>query len=416
MKDHKMAVPTVASMPDPRNSATDKHRVTVAMGAKSAERKKQTLRQLILSAKRTKLQARKNRPPRQKALYRRTMVLRPCVIRMVFLIPLTVLFLERYLDTLISLDDVREVYYDQMGIDPELRLQRINEPRDLANLTWVGEIQCPVGQRRMMVAHNPRFYRLDGRRIPAIVHQASKTRCLTRSFHQASLQWALRKSSYYIHDAHAVKTLVFSEFPEFSRMALLSDECLPEPIMFGLWRYLILWTFGGISADLNSYPNLFNMTYIKVDDDGFFLLENGTNMLSTLVMAVSPRHPVMYYAVQRSLSNILQMHQKVTYDPRQVVGELVLNQAVKDFLSDSRTRRVFRNDEAHRVSEGLYNGIHDRSIRIAGWSSVDDVAIVSPIFINPIRIQNEFDKIGLKNWDMPIEGTNCLREVLKFGS
>jgi hypothetical protein len=335
---------------------------------------------------------------------------------MALLLPLAVLVLERYLDTVFSLDDVIEVYYDQMGIDPELQMQRIHEPRDLANLTYTGRIQCPVGQRRMMMAHNPQFYGLDDRRIPAIVHQASKTRCLTRSFDRASLRWALRKSSYYIHDSIAVKRLVFSEFPEFPQLALLSEDCVAESILFGLWRYLVLWTYGGILADLNSYPNHFNLTTLNANDDGFFLLGDPTQTLSTIIMAVSPRHPVMYYAVQRSLSNILRMQQELAYDPRTVVGNFVLTQAVKDFLRRSGTRNVFRRDEDVRLSEGLLLGIHDRSIRIAGRLSDDDGAIVTPIFISPAGRQKEFDKIGMKDWDKPVIGSSCLRELLKAAS
>ena len=383
---------------------------------KSVQSKQQTLRQLVVSAKITKLRAQQNRPPRPKTVYRRTVIFRPCVVRMVFFLPLAILVLERYLDTVFSLDDVRDVYYDQMGIDPEFKVQRINEPRDLANLTYTGMIQCPVGQRRMMVAHNPQFSGIDGRRIPAIVHQASKTRCLTRSFDRASLKWSLRKSSYYIHDEHAVKRLITSEFLEFPHLALISVDCISESILFGLWTYLVLWTYGGIFADLNSYPNQFNLTTLKDDDDGLFLLGDTPETLSTIIMAVSPRHPVMYYAVQRSLSNILLMHQNVTYDPSTLVGEFVLNQAVKDFLRASGTHHTFRKDKDIGLSEGLFRGVHDRSIRIAGRLSADDGAIVTPIFISPAVRRKEYDKIGMKNWEKPVVGTNCLQEILKPAS
>jgi len=385
---------------------------SVSKKGEPVHRKQETLRRLIVSAKRTKLLAQQNLPPRPKSVHVRTMVVRPCVIRMVFLLPLAIIVLERYLDTVFSLDDVREVYYFQMGIDTELQIQRIHVPRNLANLTHTGLIQCPRDQRRMMMVDNPQFNDLHERKIPSIVHQSSKTRCLTRKFDRASLQWALRKSSYYIHDEDAVKRLVFSEFPEFPQLALLSRDCVAESILFGIWKYLVLWTYGGIFADLNSYPSHFNLSTLNADDDGFFLFAGAREALTTTIMAVSPRHPVMYYAVQRSLSNILRMQPKSFYDPQTVVGDDVLNEAVKDFLYLPQTHRAFGKEEKIHVSEGLLNGINARSIRIAGRLSDDGGAIVSPIFITPEGRQRELEKIGMKNWEMPVIGSSCLQEVL----
>ena len=49
----------------------------------------------------------------------------------------------------------------------------------------------------------------------------------------------------------------------------------------------------------------FNRTTIDTNDDGFFLIDPDTQMLSTKLMAVSPRHPIMYYAIHQLLLHIL---------------------------------------------------------------------------------------------------------------
>lgn len=372
--------------------------------------KRQKLRRLVVSAKQSKVRARQNHAPRPKVMYRRTFVLRPCVIRLAFLVPLAMLALERYLDRIFSLEDVREVYQDQMGIDTELYIPDVHQPEDIVNLTYTGVVKCPPGQRRMMMAHNPQFNKLDGRIIPGIVHQASKTRCLTRSFDRASLQWALRKSSYYIHDENAVKRLVSSNFPEFPRLNLLASECLPQSLLFGLWKFLVLWTYGGIVADLNSYPNAFNMSSIQPDDEGFFLLEEETERLSTVVMAASPGHPLMYYAVQRSLSNILQMQNNIEYDPQRIVGSQALDGAMKDF----RQRQANNMGGAEiKLIEGRLVGKQGRSIRIAGRMGDNDGSIVTPIFISTLGKRDAFEKIGMKDFYEPIAGSNCLSQRIK---
>lgn len=387
----------------------------IASNRKASPQKQPVRKKPIVSAGKRK---KKKGVPGQKR-YRRVKVFRPCVIRLAFLIPLAILAIERYLGFVISLDDVRDVYYDQMGIDPweipPTRTELLGTVIDLANLTYTPQIQCPMGQRRMISAHNPQFYGLNTRKVPNIVHQAAKTRCLTRNFDRASIAWAFRRHSYYIHDMDAVLRLVRSDFPEFPQLRLILDSCLPPPLLFGLWQYLVLWCYGGIFADLNSYPSQFNATTISNQDDGFFLLEEGSATLTTMVMAVSPRHPLMYYAVQHCISNIMKMKPNTMYNPREIVGEGALNQALADFRRGGEKHQLFKKKAGVSIGPGTWEGMFGRSLRIGGsLQGPNDEGIITPIFISKIGKGKEFEKIGMSNWDEAIPGSKCVGKLLNF--
>lgn len=324
--------------------------------------------------------------------------------------------MERYLGFVISLDDVRDTYYEQMGIDPwELPMAKtelLGKVTEITNLTYTPQIQCPQGQRRMMTVHNPHLYGFSYRKVPNIIHQTAKTRCLTRHFDRATIQWAFRKYSYYIHDMDAVTRLLHSEFPEFPQLEFMVDSCLTPALFVGLWKYLVLWSYGGILADLNTFPNHFNATTITNEDDGFFLLEEGSDTLSTLVMAVSPRHPLMYYAIQHSISNILKMRVGVMYNPRELVGEGPLRQALVDFRRGSTKHRLWNKKSEPAISEGTLEGMYGRSIRIGGRLSDADDGIVTPIFISRAGKRKEFEKLGMGGFEDDVRGSNCVGKIV----
>ena len=88
---------------------------------------------------------------------------------------------------------------------------------------------------------------------------------------------------------------------------------------------------GGLYIDLNQYPTNFNETTIRFSDDGFFLLDSEAKWLTTKIMAVSPRHPLMYYAVQHSINNLLRIRNDRFVDPHVIIGEENLHRALIDF-------------------------------------------------------------------------------------
>jgi hypothetical protein len=150
----------------------------------------------------------KERPKKLRKVYRRKKVLRTWVLPALFLVPLGIIWLEYYIGKIIGLEDVKDVYQEQL-VDPwdllqqDLNASRMQEwsknhplsPSFLANISYTPRIQCPPGQRRMINVHNPTSHSAgpSGRLIPKIVHQQSRTRCLTMKVDRVTTQWAFRR-------------------------------------------------------------------------------------------------------------------------------------------------------------------------------------------------------------------------------
>jgi hypothetical protein len=312
--------------------------------------------------------------------YRRSIQLRMRARVMIFLGSLALFLLERYVGFLFQLDDFMDVYYNQMGIDPwqveTPPWKLVAQVQPIHNLTRSHPEPCPEGLRRQPNIHNPR-HQINTRRIPKIVHQTSKTRCLTSNFERASRDWAFPRWSYYLHDDEAVERLLHIDFPEFPQLKLVVDKCvLSLSAKIYLWQYIVLWMYGGLYVDLNLYPSRFNATTILDEDDGLFFTAGENTTLSTRFMAVSPRHPLIYYAIEQALAKILRAKDIGSLDPDQVFGGANLHQALIEFTKSA--------DGQNRVPKGVsprtIRGYDGRSIRVVGrLDGPEDYT--SPVFI-----------------------------------
>eukprot|EP00339_Tiarina_fusa_P017914 CAMPEP_0116997278 /NCGR_PEP_ID=MMETSP0472-20121206/769_1 /TAXON_ID=693140 ORGANISM="Tiarina fusus, Strain LIS" /NCGR_SAMPLE_ID=MMETSP0472 /ASSEMBLY_ACC=CAM_ASM_000603 /LENGTH=400 /DNA_ID=CAMNT_0004696109 /DNA_START=145 /DNA_END=1347 /DNA_ORIENTATION=- len=322
--------------------------------------------------------------------YRRSIRLRLRARVAIFFCSLGIFLLERYVGFLFQLDDFLDAYYSQMGIDPwqvETSPWKVVAPaQSIHNLT-ISHQPCPVGLRRMINIHNPKHH--NGRNIPKIVHQTSKTRCLTSNFERASRDWAFPRWSYYLHDDEAVERLLHLDFPEFPQLKLVVDKCiLSLAAKIYLWQYIVLWMFGGLYVDLNLYPSRFNAATILEADDGLFFTEGESATLSTRFMAVSPRHPLIYYAIEQALAYVLRSRDVGSLDAYQVFGEPNLYRAFSEF-----TKTIDgKNETAQAMPQGTIKGYGGRSIRVIGRLDGPE-QYVSPVFIGAGK-SKDYAKMG----------------------
>jgi hypothetical protein len=345
-------------------------------------------------------------------LYRRVKVLRWWVKPAIFFVPLGILLIEYYLDRLIGLEDVRDVYYQQVGMDPwdADAGPLLGTPRSIANTTAASrDLQCPGELRRMINMHNPKFHFLEEQKIPRMVHQRGASRCLTRKFYTSSVQWAskVKRWSYYFHDDLAAHRLLYDNtYPEFPllKTVLSSSVCLPQPVATAsqlgsdLWAFLTMWVFGGIYADLNSFPEHFSEWTIQQDDDAVLWLDSKTDQVTTHVMAATPRHPIMYYAVERILDHIV-----FGSGGNNFTGSMALQQACRDFQQQPGGKL----DNSGKIYEGAYIGANKRKMHIRGVES----GLIKPVFEFEEDLAKEYAAMGSA---LPSTSTNsssgdCLR-------
>ena len=349
--------------------------------------------------------------------YRRTKRLRPCVLPFIFFVSLLILLLERYLGALFHLEDFKDAYYDQLGIDPWQAYtpysKSIGVVPSIQNLTDSSILKsCRPQTRKKENVHNPNYYSLSPRKIPMIVHQTSKSRCLSRNYERAALQWSFQGSwSYYFHDDDAVYKLIHSDFPEFPHLEDVVDDCITShSAKLDLWKYIALWVWGGIYADLNFYPSNFNSTTLQTKDDGFFLINPETQTLSTKVMAVSPRHPLMFYAIEHAINNILRIRNDRFIDPHKVIGEDNLNRALLDFQK-APNEGGKKGVSSGEISKGIIQGFQGRSVRVAGTIDGPE-EYVTPVFIKDVGKKTEFSKMGIDLKNDFFSVGNCFQQML----
>ena len=118
--------------------------------------------------------------------------------------------------------------------------------------------------------------------------------------------WQFDKYSFFLQDDNAVAKLLSCEWPEFP---LLHDviNCITSGAGFAdLSRYLVLWEYSGIYADIDNAPGplLKNGASITDDVDSFLEVE-AARFPSQYFILGSPHHPAMYMAVQVMIRHLL---------------------------------------------------------------------------------------------------------------
>eukprot|EP00980_Cylindrotheca_fusiformis_P023538 scaffold10571_cov154-Cylindrotheca_fusiformis.AAC.16 len=328
----------------------------------------------------------------------------------IFFVPVGILIIERYFGTLLKIEHVTDFYYEQNGVEPwkvdRGPSQRVGAPPDLLNLTSRSDVKCSHGLKKMTSFVQPAPRYLDSRKIPMIVHQAAESACLTMTFHRASMKWSeLTHWSYYFHDSEAMDNLLRTPFPEFPYLNVVVENCVLLPsLKLMLWKFLVLWVYGGAVADINSYPDSFDSLTIDAMDDGFLLLDPKTNVLSSSLLALSPRHPLMYYAIQSAVRNILLVDDIGSMDPSIITGAAMLERA---FLAFKDIQFELPSGEMSKIVQGTTKGCLGRSLRVA--STEKDY--LKQIFVSDEGMRKEFLKMGIETFIQPKKMGNCFHEI-----
>jgi mannosyltransferase OCH1-like enzyme len=230
------------------------------------------------------------------------------------------------------------------------------------------------------------------RKIPRIVHMTSKSRCMTQTFVDNIQTWYFPDHNFYFHDDDAVDRLLQKYWPSFPHISVASKFLRSGAGKADLWRYLLLWEYGGIYTDIDNAPGRFwNSSTIQLDDDAFFVVEK-VGVLSQFFMAASPKHPLMYLAVHTTLHRLLDLeHAGKQYIP-QMTGPGALKVAFKYFM------RTGKEDHDYgRVRKGKYVGVGGRSVTVAG-SKVTSWQIVNRGSVSGNAKIGGYKKMGMRHF------------------
>jgi mannosyltransferase OCH1-like enzyme len=261
--------------------------------------------------------------------------------------------------------------------------------------------------------------------IPKIIHQTSKARCVTYKVAKAIQHWrdivdgVDHSWSYFFHDDDAVMRLFQNyTFPEFPLLQHIVKHCLLHgTVKADLWRYLILWTYGGIYADIDTIPNQdkFNATDIVMNHhDAYFVVEQ-YHMLSQWFIAVSPRHPLMYYAVQQSLSNLFRLIDTGSIAASIVTGPHALHAAYAQFRNDAGPAKDMETITPRKkpIRAGQYVGAYNRTVTVVGSAEHENEYVIRDVL--GVLKQREYKKMGMRHFQDDKSypsGSSCMSAIL----
>jgi mannosyltransferase OCH1-like enzyme len=203
-------------------------------------------------------------------------------------------------------------------------------------------------------------------KVTKIVHQTGKSRCVVPMFASLMQSWHtgnMAGYSYRFHDDGAVEDFLFHRpggWPEFPLVQELLKQCVTSPTMKAdIWRYLILWEYGGIYADMDSAvapgPPGFTNNTIQPEDDAVSLIE-ALKVPAQYWLSASPRHPFMFYSAMSALSNVQKTMKHVVFDAATSTGPKAVTMGIHYFMesSDSPERDFAIPPVGRNLQPGLY--------------------------------------------------------------
>lgn len=251
---------------------------------------------------------------------------------------------------------------------------------------------------------------------------------------RTAVKWAFPKWSYYIHDEESRDRLFtrycedFTQSCEFPLLCRIVSKCFDTRhrnrvrhhyLKIELWKFLTLWIFGGVYVELGFLPSTFHPGTIQKRDDGLLLIDPDTGRLSSKMMAVSPRHPIMYYAVQSLLLAMLMedspppSSSSFSALPEGTAagdepGAIVLNHAFRLFRDHHHQEPTVGGDDGGgdgRLASRTYRGFWNRTVRVVegaglafhkGESEHARNDWVVSVFASQQDRDTEYRKIGMR--------------------
>ena len=222
-------------------------------------------------------------------------------------------------------------------------------------------ITCPEGLFPIENTHLPLSVTHSNRLIPKVVHVTSKQRCATKAVIDNINKWRFENHSLYFHDDDAVERLIQhpitrQEFPELREIFKCATSGATKS---DLWRYVVLYLYGGIYSDIDNSPIKFNGETIKSEDDSFFVIEQ-LGIMSQYFLASSVGHPLMRQMLETGLYNLKQTGNVMVNNAATTTGPKAVKVGFIKFMAE-----VGVETDGY-IPAGIYVGQNNRSVTVIG--------------------------------------------------
>jgi len=163
------------------------------------------------------------------------------------------------------------------------------------------------------------------KKIPQIVHITSKTRCVPVYVFRHLQRWQLEGHALYFHDDTAVHKLMKYAIQDNNGTGLVPNlekilSCVTAgATLADIWRYTLLWYYGGIYTDIDNSPVKFNGETIQATDDAFFTVEQ-LGIMSQYFFASSSHHPLLLEILNQAMLKLAVITNVMVNVPHQNTG------------------------------------------------------------------------------------------------
>ena len=270
------------------------------------------------------------------------------------------------------------------------------------------DIECPFNTAPIpdVIVHNEN----SSRKIPRIIHFTSKTRCATSEIILHVNNWRLKFPNYsiYFHDDEAVKRL--TSHPISQRLFPLLNETLKcvtnGATLSDVWRYLILYLYGGIYSDIDNTPMKFSDDTIR-DEDDFFSIIEGLGIMAQYFIASSPSHPLMKLSLDAAIKRLRSLGNVMKNNAAKTTGPGAFKIGFMNFTN---------NTSNGYIVEGKFDGVGGRTVTVVGNKARSREYINRDGLPRPIKIKY-YEAIGTEHFSrsksLPNQGSISCMEHLR---
>lgn len=215
--------------------------------------------------------------------------------------------------------------------------------------------------------------------------------------------------SIYFHDDEAVKRL--TDNPISQRAFPLLNETLKcvtnGSTRSDLWRYLILYLYGGIYSDIDNSPSWkLDENTISSQDDFFTVLES-LGIVTQYFIASSPGHPLMKLSLNAALQRLRGIQNVMSNNPAATTGPGALKTGFVYFMN---------NQSDGYVPEGRYEGVGGRTVTVLG-SKKAPREYINREGVDRIKKRKYYEAVGTKHffdsYDLPkISMISCMEHLV----
>lgn len=192
--------------------------------------------------------------------------------------------------------------------------------------------------------------------IPKRIYQTWKTKELPPGIRQVIKKMMELNPTYthYLYDDVEMSAFVHQHFP--GEIACAYDMLNIGASKADLWRYLILYKFGGVYLDIDAAIVKSLDTLIRPDDTAIITREQFEGLFNQWILIFRKGHPLLKEIINQCVKNI---ENRTTNNILHLTGSTVITKAINKHLNslelkgdvwhtpDNILEKVFNDDEFH---------------------------------------------------------------------